>query len=241
MTAGGSGSGQARAADAASRIARDPPGGFALTLTLGALTGWVDAVGMLRAHAGYPSFMSGNSTLLAVATVTLDMGHAAALAGLIGAFLAGIVGGELLRGALGPRGEPAFIAIEAVLLAVAAASAGANAAPIATLLVLAAAMGLQNAVARQVGGVPVSLVAITGTLIQAARAFVDALRGISSIRAAAPYLALWLAVLSGAGAGTLAVLHGPPGAIDLACPAVVAALAAAWLSVASRRRPIAGR
>ena len=75
---------------------RYDPGRQRLALGLAGLAGLVDATGFVVAGGYFTSFMSGNTTRMGVELV-----HSPALAlaplGLIGAFLAGVTGGALVR------------------------------------------------------------------------------------------------------------------------------------------------
>jgi uncharacterized membrane protein YoaK (UPF0700 family) len=69
---------------------------LALAVCLAALAGYVDALGFLFMRGLYVSFMSGNSTRLSTDIGRADWHAAAATAGLIVAFVFGVVLGQLI-------------------------------------------------------------------------------------------------------------------------------------------------
>jgi len=72
---------------------------------LSALAGFVDAIGFIQSGGFFVSFMSGNSTRLAVGTV--EAVRDALVAGaIILCFLGGVVGGTLLGSRFEARGRP---------------------------------------------------------------------------------------------------------------------------------------
>jgi uncharacterized membrane protein YoaK (UPF0700 family) len=137
-----------------------PLGTFSFVLALVALAGYVDAVGYLRFAGLFVSFMSGNTTSLGVAIASGAVGLVGELAGVIGLFVAGVVGGNLLHRWAGRWGNKLLLfVITALLLLAYAGSAIAIAAPVL-------AMGVLNASVYQVGRVKVSLTFVTGTLVR---------------------------------------------------------------------------
>ena len=70
-----------------------PLGALSFTLALVALAGYVDAVGYLRFQGVFVSFMSGNTTSLGVAVAEENTSKLLELAGVIGLFVVGVVGG----------------------------------------------------------------------------------------------------------------------------------------------------
>src|SRR5215211_5417705 len=92
-----------------------------LAMALATLAGFVDAVGYLSADRYFVSFMSGNTTRLAVDAVA-NPRRAVLPALLIVGFVAGATGGALLAGRSGERRKPAVLALVALLLALAAAA-----------------------------------------------------------------------------------------------------------------------
>jgi uncharacterized membrane protein YoaK (UPF0700 family) len=97
-------------------------------------------------------------------------------------------------------------------------------ATVTAALLLAAAMGLQNASVHQIGAMSVAVTYVTGTLVHLGRGLSAAIRGEGAWTAPLPYLGLWLALVSGAAAGAIMAHLSVPGAIG------IAAALALWLS-----------
>jgi uncharacterized membrane protein YoaK (UPF0700 family) len=178
-----------------------PLGALSFTLALVALAGYVDAVGYLRFQGVFVSFMSGNTTSLGVAVAEEDTARLLELAGVIGLFVAGVVGGSLLHRRAGHWGNTLILLLIAALLGLAAAW------PPAAIESLVLAMGALNASVHQVGRVKVSLTFVTGTLVRFGTGLADWLGG--QVRAE-DWLwptTLWLAFLAGALGGAAALRH----------------------------------
>jgi len=196
---------------------------LALALALTANAGWVDAVGFLALGHIFVSFMSGDTTRLAVAAAAWNGAAAARLGGLVALFVAGVALGRVLARWAGRRRRPAVLGAEAVLLAVAALAADRSTALVLMLL----AMGAQNAILHRAGDTTTSLTYVTGTLVRFAERAVDALwpGGDWGRWNWTPYLLQWAALLAGAIGGGL--VFGALGLRALAIPvAALCALAA---------------
>jgi len=133
--------------------------GLVLAMLLAGLAGIVDAIGYLHLNGLFVSFMSGNSTQLAVALGQGDLAQAGAIAGLIALFVLGAAAGQALADFTGKWHMTWVLAGVAILLAVAAIAQGA-----AEPMVFA--MGAMNAAMRRAGNTPVSLTFVTGTLVR---------------------------------------------------------------------------
>jgi len=193
------------------------------------VAGFVDAVGFLMSGGFFVSFMSGNSTRLAVGLAEAASYAAVALA-LIAAFVAGVVLGSLVGRRAGPRRAPAVLILVAAVLALAAILAGGTA-PFAGLLLLAFAMGAENTVFAQDGEVRVGLTYMTGALVKLGKGIATALTGGDRL-AWAPYLLLWLGLVLGAAFGALAFTALGPAALWIAAAAMASlALAALRLRI----------
>jgi uncharacterized membrane protein YoaK (UPF0700 family) len=205
-----------------------PLGTFSFVLALVALAGYVDAVGYLRFAGLFVSFMSGNTTSLGVAIASGSGGLVGELAGVIGLFVAGVVGGNLLHRRAGSWGNKLLLfVITALLLLAYAGPAVAIAAPVL-------AMGVLNASVYQVGRVKVSLTFVTGTLVRFGMGLADWLSGQAPAHDWLWPMALWLAFLGGALGGAVAQLLLGPGALLLAAGlSLVLAGAARWVRVAA--------
>ena len=92
----------------------------ALAACLSALAGYVDAIGFLELGGFFVSFMSGNSTRLAVGLMN-GASEAALAGGLILTFVTGVVGGSLVGKLAKARRRPAVLLLVAALLTFAAA------------------------------------------------------------------------------------------------------------------------
>jgi len=134
--------------------------GLGLVAGLSVLAGMTDAIGLL-ALGDFVSFMSGNTTRLAVAISEADAAMVLRLSGAVLGFVAGNALGVLLARSFRRRAWP-------VLLVVAGLLGGAAAWPLAVtfpaLLAATLAMGMINAVVEQVNGLPIGLTYVTGAL-----------------------------------------------------------------------------
>lgn len=176
-----------------------------LALLLAALAGYVDSLGFLHLGGVFVSFMSGNTTRMAVNLAEGRWAAAAEVAAILGLFVLGAMIGALVAGGEGARSRSRVLALEALLLAGAAVAAGAGLAPLAIGL-MALAMGAENSVFLRDGEVGVSLTYMTGTLVKTGHALAAALRGGDPF-AFRPYLALWAGLAGGALLGA-AAYHG---------------------------------
>lgn len=190
---------------------------------LAALSGYVDAIGFLSAGGLFVSFMSGNSTRLAVdlATGSRAAGVAAML---IACFVAGATSGALIAGWAGARRKPAVLASVAALLALGAASQG-----VAAVAAMALAMGFANATFLRDGEVSIGVTYMTGTLVKLGHRLAGALRGEGARWAWVPYLLLWAGLMGGALTGALA--FAVFGAAALWGAVAVAVVLATWAAL----------
>lgn len=205
------------------------PSARALATCLAALAGFVDAVGFLLTGGLFVSFMSGNSTRLAVGISALA--PVAALAALlIGSFVAGVVLGSLAAARRATIRKPLVLLLVALLIAISALLDGTGQA-IARLVPLAMAMGCANNVFQRDGDVTIGVTYMTGALVRLGQRLADALRG-GSRWGWLPYLQLWAGLLAGAILGAL--LYARVGSQCLWIAAAVAMLLALW----ARRLPV---
>jgi uncharacterized membrane protein YoaK (UPF0700 family) len=199
---------------------------IALAIGASALAGYVDAIGFLSLGGFFVSFMSGNSTRLAVGLAGVPI--EALIAGrLIASFVLGVVAGSLLGRMAGERRRPVVLALVAAVLATAAA-VGELGAPDIAVLFVAAAMGAENTTFERDGEVSIGLTYMTGTLVKLGQRIAGALTGGARL-AWAPYLLLWLGLVTGAVAGAFAwQLTGLAG-LWLAAAGALGLAGAAWL------------
>jgi uncharacterized membrane protein YoaK (UPF0700 family) len=134
--------------------------GLALVASLSVLAGMTDAIGFM-ASGDFVSFMSGNTTRLAVAISEGDLGLTGRLTLLVATFILGNALGVIISRISKRHALPLLLCIATLLC-------GAAAWPLAEQLpaVLAAiiAMGMLNAAVEQVNGLPVGLTYVTGAL-----------------------------------------------------------------------------
>jgi uncharacterized membrane protein YoaK (UPF0700 family) len=194
---------------------------FAMALALAALAGWVDATAFVRLARTYVSFMSGNSTSLAAGLSATYTPKLALTVSVLAAFVAGTIAGELVAMARGGRRRAAALVTEAmILLAASFAALPVNALFLPAVL-LAVALGIQNAALHEAGGLHVALTYVTGTLVRLGRAIAAALAGRGPWTAALPHLSLWLAVMAGAAAGAAVARTSAAFGIALAAAAAL--------------------
>ena len=134
--------------------------GLALVASLSVLAGMTDAIGFM-ATGDFVSFMSGNTTRLAVAISDGDVSLIGRLCALVLAFIAGNALGIVISRFSGRRAITLLLCL-AAMLSVSASL------PLAwqtvALLIGIVAMGMLNAVVEQVNGLPIGLTYVTGAL-----------------------------------------------------------------------------
>ena len=205
---------------------RHPPSRHVLAFGLAALAGMVDALGLLKLGGLFVSFMSGNSTRMAVGIAT-EPTLAWAAAGLIGAFVGGVFVGALLARMAGRWRKQAVLALVLALLTIAASLAGSFGDGLT--LLMAAAMGAVNNMFQRDGEVSIGVTYMTGALVKLGQALASAVTGGPAF-GWLPHLLLWLGLVAGAVAG--AVLFGQMdlGALWVACSRCLLLLAwSLWL------------
>lgn len=190
-----------------------------LASCLSGLAGFVDALGFLTLSGFFVSFMSGNSTRLALGLVERSQ-VAIVSAGIIVVFVVGVFAGSLIGRSVGQRRRAKLIFFVAGLLAIAALSnaIGQSGAAMAFAIL---AMGAENAVFEQDGEVHIGLTYMTGALVKAGQRMAAAcLEG--DRFGWIPYACLWASLIVGAVLGSLA--HNLIGLSALWGSAVYAAL-----------------
>jgi uncharacterized membrane protein YoaK (UPF0700 family) len=212
-----------------------------LLLVLTVVTGVVDAISILSLGRVFVANMTGNVAFVGFALAGAPGFSLSASVFALAGFLVGAGAGGVLADRLGEHREALLrfgAAIELVLLALAlviAILAGApfGVAPRAAIAaVVAVAMGMQNAVARRLAVPDLTTTVLTMTLTGlAADVRTNRWTGSALIRIIAV-----LAMLSGAVAGTLLVLHASPeAAIALAVALLLLVTSAASWSTRSER------
>lgn len=176
-----------------------------LALGLALLAGGVDATGFVVAGGYFTSFMSGNTTRLGV-----ELGTAPALAvlplALIASFLAGVVGGALLRRRVAEgKSKRALLTVVAGMLGGACALIFAGFEQ-GFLLLAACAMGIANNVFSRDGEVTVGVTYMTGALVRFGQGIAARLAG-QPMAGSRGYGLLWAALAVGAlGGGALCLI-----------------------------------
>jgi uncharacterized membrane protein YoaK (UPF0700 family) len=134
--------------------------GLALVASLSVLAGMTDAIGFM-ASGDFVSFMSGNTTRLAVAISDGDFGLTVRLIILVATFIVGNALGVLVARLGGRRALPLLLCIATLLCAAAVWPYDAQ---LPALLAAIIAMGMLNASVEEVNGLPVGLTYVTGAL-----------------------------------------------------------------------------
>jgi uncharacterized membrane protein YoaK (UPF0700 family) len=180
-----------------------------LAYALAALAGYVDAIGFLMLGGFFVSFMSGNSTRLAVGLIDkADDWHRAGF--LILCFLVGVIAGSLV-GRVFKRRHRAVLLFVTGLLAIGAFLSG-RADVLAASAFIAAAMGAENATFERDGEVQIGLTYMTGALVKAGQRIAAALMG-DHRTAWVPHALLWGSLSAGAIIGATAYHFAGTGAL----------------------------
>lgn len=136
---------------------------MAVAVALAALAGLVDAVAFLSLGGFFASFMSGNSTRLAIG-IGGNWHEAGVAASLLLSFLGGVIGATMLGRRAGGRRKAVTLGIVSALIALAALIADPG--DLLPALLLAGAMGAVNTLFERDGEVAVGLTYMTGTLVR---------------------------------------------------------------------------
>ena len=134
--------------------------GMMLVASLSVLAGMTDAIGFM-ASGDFVSFMSGNTTRLAVAISAGDLGLTGRLLLLVATFVVGNALGVMVSRLSRRHALPLLLCI-AALLCTGAMLPMDDALP--ALLAAIIAMGMLNAAVEEVNGLPVGLTYVTGAL-----------------------------------------------------------------------------
>ncbi len=208
-------------------------------VSLAGLAGWVDAIAFVHWKDVFVSFMSGNSTIFASSLAMGAWRTALPVGAVVLGFVIGVMIGEwIARGGRQPhhaRHALVLFAESAFLLAAAGADATIGTAWLPAIL-LAMALGVQNATIYQLGKVTIAVTYVTGTLVQIGRGIADALSGLGPWHAPLPYVALWCGLIFGAALGALAAIQNATAAIIAASLVALAfSVGTGWASYRSHR------
>ncbi|WP_408587173.1 YoaK family protein [Novosphingobium sp.] len=195
-------------------------------IALAALAGFVDAVGFLSAGGYFVSFMSGNTTRLAVLLATDPLRAVTPLL-LIAGFVAGVILGSLVAHHADRWRKPALLGVVAGLL-LAAAIARTIGLPVAMLAAMVLAMGAINAMFQRDGEVSIGLTYMTGALVKLGQGLAARLLG-QPRKGWPAWGLLWTGLLGGAVLGALMQDRAP-----LACLWLATGWALALLPIAVR-------
>lgn len=200
-----------------------------LAFCLAALAGFVDAIGFLKSGGLFVSFMSGNTTRLAIGIfeVAASAVAAATLIALfvIGVFLSLVVTAKVM---VAHRKVVAMACVAVLLVAAALSQIAGYDYPTTGLLCLA--MGATNTVFHRDGEVSIGVTYMTGTLVKLGGRLADAALG-GDRTAWRPYLLLWLALLAGGAFGAASYRWSPDASICLAAAAALVLVRVAhWLT-----------
>lgn len=188
---------------------------YFLAICLSALAGCVDAIGFLQLGGYFISFMSGNTTRLAVHVADGHFSAVGLVGGVLFLFVAGSMLGTLVRHWFRvPSPVVAVLLFVTLMLALAAGSheLGYGA---AALVFMTMAMGAENAVLHRRGDV-IGLTYMTGTLVKVGQRLAYALLGENKF-SWVPYLLLWAGLVIGGIAGTLLYLSFGMHSLWFAC------------------------
>ncbi|MXP15193.1 DUF1275 domain-containing protein [Altererythrobacter confluentis] len=184
-----------------------------LAIAIAALAGFVDASGFLAGDRYFVSFMSGNTTRLAV-DLTSDIRQAMIPLGLITGFVLGVTLGAITSDRAGKWRKTAVLALSTLLLCGAALAReyGSIAAMMAALVL---AMGTLNNSFRRNGEVTVGVTYMTGSLVRIGQAIAAAIQG-RPLAGWASTVLLWAGLVGGAIAGAVTYSAAPYYALGLA-------------------------
>ena len=171
-------------------------------MCLSALAGCVDAIGFLQLGGYFISFMSGNSTRLAVTMVTEHMVGATLVGGILALFVGGTMLGVLVRHFFKVQSAAVTVLAFVTLLLISAALSYEMGWSFLAIAFMTLAMGAENAVFQRQGDVVIGLTYMTGTLVKVGQRLASALLGGAKFEWV-PYLLLWLGLVMGGMTGTL--------------------------------------
>ena len=175
---------------------------------LNLIAGWIDGVGFLALVGtvqAFPSYMSGNSTKIVTDAVSGKFGLAAAIGGVVLAFIFGAIVARLLNDGSKRRETAALLAV-AIGIWIASAGAGAGWSKDKLLLALAFTMGMINRSLQGRNGYTVHPF-LSGAVVAIGSDIADAISGRGPWSQVLLPLSIWGAVLVGAAAGSLVVIN----------------------------------
>ena len=184
-----------------------PNSKLSLGLALTAAAGFVDGIAFLELGGFFASFMSGNTTQLGLAIARQPdiMGRIIVWlpVALIGLFFAGALFGTLVVRAYGRNGSIAVMAIVALTRVLVCVLRHFRLDLIHPVLMLAAAMGAQNAAVQPIGSARLGVTYVTGTLFNSAADLAGYIRGEVPRWRWLQHFSVWLSLMIGAVCGGL--------------------------------------
>lgn len=209
---------------------RFSPDQLTLAVLIAAIAGMVDVVVFLALGGFFASFMSGNSTRLAIG-VTANWYDLQLAAALITTFVSGVAIAGLLRRRQPFHAQAVILTFVAGLLAIAALFAGFQS--VWPMLLLAMAMGAVNLVFEG-GGARVGLTYMSGALVRLGEGIADLVSGAAGADWQRPLL-LWSGFIGGGliGVGLYARFGLPTLWLPTALAAALALLA--WRSATAEQ------
>ncbi len=174
---------------------------YLFAICLSALAGCVDAIGFLNLGGYFISFMSGNSTRLAVNLITGNIPGIMLVGAIIVLFVTGSMLGVLVRHFFKASAFISVLGFVTVLLTAAAISCEIGW-DLMAVTFMTLAMGAENAIFYRNGDVVVGLTYMTGALVKVGQRLAHAALGGSRFTWV-PYMLLWLGLIAGGAAGTL--------------------------------------
>lgn len=171
-----------------------------LAVCFALVAGFIDAVGFLITGGFFVSFMTGNTTRLAIGLSEISH-DALVAAGLLLAFVFGVVTGASVGRLAGRFKKPAIMGWVLFCL-LAALVAYLQIGVVWSVVPLALAMGAQNTVFADEGEVMVGTTYMTGNLVKMGKRITVALWG-GDRWGWLPFILLWLGLVSGAVLGAL--------------------------------------
>ena len=184
-----------------------PNSKLTLGLTLTASAGFVDAIAFLQLGGFFASFMSGNTTQLGTAIAGQPGVQGKVLlwfpAVLIVLFFGGAFFGTLTVRAHGRRGSLYVMASVVAILLLVGVQPQHEMLLVQPVLLLAVAMGAQNAAVQPIGAARLGVTYVTGTLFNAAADLACSLRGETPKWRWMQHMAVWISLMLGAVCGGL--------------------------------------
>ncbi len=174
------------------------PRSRAVAIGLASMAGMVDAIGFMASGGFFLSFMSGNSTRLAVGIYDIAP-YVAMVAALLSSFVGGVTIGSLIGRRNGHRPETRRVMILFLMagLLFLAPLLGGRGLLLPALCMAAFCMGAENTLFERDGTVSFGLTYMTGALVKIGQGVATMLNGGERL-AWLPFLLLWIGLLTGA-------------------------------------------